>query len=69
MEIVAWSVTTMNTLSSILLEGHRTGINIETVRKIFHEKLCERYVCSTLVSHSLNDKQKNLRKCGAMAIK
>jgi hypothetical protein len=46
-----------------------TGVNHELVRRILHEELKRRYVCSSWVPHSLDDRQKELRKTAAMAMK
>ena len=46
-----------------------TGINHELVRRILHDKLQRRYLCSTWIPHALNEQQKLLRKNGAASIK
>lgn len=46
-----------------------TGINHELVRRILHDKLQRRYLCSTWIPHALNEQQKLLRKNGATSIK
>ncbi|MEL7308125.1 MAG: transposase, partial [Pseudomonadota bacterium] len=46
-----------------------TGVNHELVRRILHDRLHRRFLCSTWVPHSLNDQQKLLRKNGAISIR
>ncbi len=46
-----------------------TGVSRELVRRILHEQLHRRYVCSSWVPHSLTEQQKELRKTAAMSMK
>ena len=46
-----------------------TGVNHELARRILHDKLQRRYLCSAWVPLSLNDHQKLLRKNGAISIR